>query len=553
MTDASRGATPISRRALINSLAVATVAAEVSLASAACADDNPQLVGEQGRDPDGMYLNPYDFGAVGDGSNDDTVALRAVCDAALEKGGGTVELTRGRFFIPGHLELSEPGVSLVGRGGAVVGGGELRIGPPTYDDAANGVDFSGTRVSGLVFDHGSDYGTARCLVLRNVRGLDVTGNLFRSAGKGIAVETADGNAKVHTTALIRVSDNRFARLTFGVYANTSRWDTLSDWQITDNYFNYCSDTSVWMASEDDGSTGGVDGLNLAGNTIFSMNHNARNDPLFASKRYNVRLGQTNWLRIVNNNFFEAGLSAVYLENAHNFTFVGNHVAWPGQRELGDALELHGGRPTGIVEGNTFALWTRAAIGLYDVADLTHVEIGQNAWDWNASPKTWTGQDALPGYRVHATEGGSGYPVIRDFQVTGAFDDIKGQSRLQARDIKTPKGGVTGAFRPSVTVSETVSVFDLSDIMNADNFGGMISLTATNADDDALIATYLLFVSSQGSVCTLMQSGGYTEGEAAEHPSFTWELADGALRATPVGSAGATYHFDAVGFGALALS
>jgi len=549
---------PISRRTLLNSLAVTGAAAEISILAAGCAGNSnqrgvDQREVEQVENPENMTQNPYDFGAVGDGTNDDTPAVQAAFDAAVEQGRGAVELTRGRFFIPGHLEMEQPGVSLVSRGGAVVGGGEVRIGPSAYDKNAGGVDFSGNRISGVIFDHGDDYGTARCLVLRNVRGLDVSRNLFRSAGKGIAVEAVDGNDKVHTTAMLTISDNRFAKLAFGVYADTREWDTLSDWQITDNYFNYCSDTSVWIACTDDENSGGVDGLNFAGNTIFSMNHNAREDPLFASKRYNLRLGKSNWLRIINNSFFEAGLSAVYLDAPQNFTFVGNHVAWPGQRELADALEIHNGRPTGIVEGNTFASWTRAAIGLYDLKVLTQIEIGQNALNWTAAPDSWTGAGILPGYRVFASTGGSGYPVIRDFQVTGTYDDMKGRSSQQSRDIKTPKGGVTGAFRGNLSVSETVTVFGVADITNTGNFGGLISMTATSSADDSLIATYLLFVSSQGSVCTVIESGGFTEGVATEHPSFTWALVGRDLQATPVGATNGTYNFDAVGIGAVSPS
>lgn len=540
---------PISRRALLNSVAVAGVAGEVAILSAGCADTSRPREVEQGKSSDDMSKNPYQFGAVGDGINDDTSALQAAYDAALSQGGGTVLLTRGKFFVPGHLVMDQPGVSLISAGGAVVGGGEIRIGPSDYGKGSGGVDFSTDVVSGLTFDQGDDNGSARCLVLRNVRGLDISRNLFRSAGKGIAVEEADGNRKFHTTAMLRVSNNRFAKLAFGVYADTSAWDILSDWHIADNYFNYCTDTSVWIACTDGADPGGVDGLNFAGNTIFSMNHNSRDDPNFSHKRYNLRLGQTNWLRIINNNFFEAGLSAVYLDSPQNFTFVGNHVAWPGQRELADALEIQGGRPTGIVQGNTFANWTRAAIGLYDLKDLSNIEIGQNAWNWSPSPSSWTGEGSLPGYRVYASTGGTGYPVVRDFQPTGTYDDIKGGTRRQSRDIKTPKGGVTGAYRRNISVSELVTVFSISDIANKSTFGGLISVTATNAADEALMATYLLFVSSQGSVCTVIESGGYIEGAAAEHPSFSWSISDNSLQADPIGSTRGIYDFDAVAIGA----
>lgn len=541
---------PVSRRQLIS----AAAAAQVAVLATGCAAGDENSPRKQDVEPvDEKRTTPFEFGATGDGRNDDTVALRKAYDSALSQGGGSIDLVKGRFYIPGHLEMDEPGVSLIGNGGASVGGGEVRLGPITYDKRSSGVDFSGDCISGVVFDQGDDYGTKRCLVLRNVRGLDITQNTFRSAGKGVAVEGVDGNDKPHTTAMLRVSGNRFGKLAFGVYGDTPEWDRLSDWQVTDNYFNFCSDTSVWIASSDEGEIGGVDGLVFSGNTIFSMNFNANSDARFALKRYNLRLGKTNWLRIINNSFFEAGLSAVYLDTPQKFTFVGNHVAWPGQRELADAVEIHNGAPTGVIEGNTFASWTRAAIGLYNLTDLSKLEIGQNAWNWNPNPDSWLGSGSLPGYRVFASEGGAGTPQIRDYQESGAHDDLAG-SRLQtARDVKSPKGGICGAFRHDLDVSDTASLFRVSDAGGATNYGGLLSITAINASNDSLVSTYVLFVSSQNSVCTIIHSGGLTDGLDAEHPSFEFLLSDNVLKAAPVGSTRGTFNFDAVGLGAVSLT
>lgn len=552
----------VGRRAFFTSAAAAGAAAQVSILASGCAaTPSPGPSPSDPSDLDiigGRNANPYEYGAVGDGKNDDTMALRRTYEAVLAQGGGKVDLARGRFFIPGDFDLEHPGVSLVSAGGAVLGGGEVRIGPRSYDDNSGGLNFSGDLVSGITFDRGDDYGSGRCLVLRNVRGLDVCRNLFRSAGKGISVEAADGNEKFHTTAMLRIASNRFTKLAYGVYGDTVQWDRLSDWQISDNYFNYCSDTSVWIACSHGADSGGVDGLNFSGNTIFSLNHNASDEnPLFARKGFNLRLGRTNWLRVINNNFFEAGLSAVYLEAPKHFTFVGNHVAWPGQREFGDALEIHGGSPIATVEGNTFALWTRAAIGLYELDDLTNLEIGQNAWNWSPTPNSWRGTGgSLPGYRIYATPGGAGYPVVRDFQVTGSYDEIKGRAYLQSRDIKTPKGGVSGACRRQLQLSEseTVTVFTVSDIAQSPKFGGLISMTVTDPTDDAPEATYLLFVASQGATCRVIQSSENGAEEDGNRPKLKWKLSDNRLQVTLTSAQPrALYDFDAVGFGAVSLT
>lgn len=505
----------------------------------------------------GLVRTPYEHGAKGDGTSNDTSAVQAAYDWLTAKGGGTLLLPRGRFNITGNLTALTPGVSILGRGG-IITGGEVLVGPATYVAGSGGVDFSGTKIEGVTFDRGDDYGTAsRELVLRNVRGLDVSGNYFKSAGKGIVVDTADGNTKFHTVSMIRITSNRFAKLAFGVFANTVEWDRLSDWQITDNFFNYCSDTSVWIACTNGTDIGGVDGLNFAGNTIFSMNYGSSTDPLFASKRYNLRLGQTNWLRIINNNFFESGLAAVYLDFPSNIEFVGNNIAWPGQRVFSDALEIHGGSPKGVIEGNSFSLWTRSAIGFYGMSQLLHVEVGQNSWLWSADPVSWKGTGSVSTsncFRVFVDTTGTlvDWPHIRDFQLTGLYDSMRGNSRIQSRDVKSPKGGVCGTKRSGLSIgtTSTVAIWSISDIYSsATSFGGLLSITVTSTSDSSIHATYLLFI-AQGGVCTLLASGGRTTGVAATDPSFTWSLNATALQATSVGATTGSFNFDAVSLGAV---
>ncbi|GAA1691080.1 hypothetical protein MMUR_55430 [Mycolicibacterium murale] len=544
---------PVRRRSLIRSIAVAGAATELALVTSACAKAEPVVPKDDAStvsEFEPAAKNPHEFGAVGDGEHDDTSAVQAAYEAAAAEG-GVVEFTDGEYSIPGNLEVLEP-ISIRGRGRKVtITGGEVIFGPSGYDSDRGGVDFSGTKISGITFSRRDDYGKNRCLVLRNVRGLDVIGNTFSSAGKGIAVEAVDGNNKFHTTAMIRISQNRFDRLRFGIYADSDRWDRYSDWQVIDNYFNFCSDTSVWIDSSADGALGGVDGLTFTGNVLFSQNYSRYEEPLFVEKRYNLRVGKSNWICISDNNFFEAGLSAVYLSNAQHFTFVGNNVAWPGQRELADCLEIHDGSPVGTIQGNTFAQWTRAAVGLYNLDDFSRIEVGQNGWRWDPNPPSWTGQGDLPGYRVLAEGEGGGFPSIRDFQPTGAFDEVKGSAQIQSRDVKSAKSGVSGSSRRSSRVEGPESVFRIADITGARTFGGLITVSAFNSQDESLMATYLLFVSSHGSKCTVIESGGYTDGAEESHPSFTWTLSGPDLVATPVGKANGVYHFDALAIGAVA--
>jgi hypothetical protein len=60
-----------------------------------------------------VVLNVQDFGAAGDGKQDNTKAFAAAMKAAAETGNGTVFVPRGRYLIRGHLDVPE-GVMLEG-------------------------------------------------------------------------------------------------------------------------------------------------------------------------------------------------------------------------------------------------------------------------------------------------------------------------------------------------------------------------------------------------------------------------------------------------------
>jgi len=52
-------------------------------------------------------MNVRDFGAAGDGKQDDTPAFEAAMKAAAQTGGNVVRVPRGNYLVPGTLDVPE--------------------------------------------------------------------------------------------------------------------------------------------------------------------------------------------------------------------------------------------------------------------------------------------------------------------------------------------------------------------------------------------------------------------------------------------------------------
>jgi len=498
-------------------------------------------------------VDPRQFGAVGDGVANDSAPFQSAVSFLEASGGGAIVVARGCWYsIPDGVKLARNApipVSLLGQGGAIVGG-TVTVGPEA--PTASGLDVKGMRISGVKFDGLDQYGTRTLVSIGGVRNLDISGNVFMNAG--VAIGTY-GDTVFHSIAMLNVAENRFSGLMFGLYHPALVWDYASDWNVVDNIFNICADTPVWIGSSD-GTQGGVDGLNLQGNTMFHLSTSQVANPLWESKRYNVLLGRTNWLRVINNNFFEAGLEAVYMRPPQNFVFEGNHIAWPGQRVKSDALRIgNGSNIRGVIQGNTFSLWTKAAIGIY-TAVLDSIVIGPNAYEWSATNPKWMGGGALLAsecFRVFADTDTTGYPTIpASAGALGVRDSIRGQY-LQSRSSLAQRSALTSATRSMGVGAAGTSLMTVTDAINVGaRAGGLVLVNVSKPGDDASTATYLLFLSRQGDVCTLLASGGKTAGATTNDPSFTWTYVGGSLIATPVGSTSTAqqWSFDVVSLGAL---
>lgn len=498
-----------------------------------------------------LITTPYEFNAVGDGVADDSSAVQAAYNYLATRLGtpdtngggafGTLELKRGSFKISSGFNAWHPHINIRGDG-AVISGGEVVMGTPTYvDDAHN--SFVGTKVSGITFDRNDSYGTSRGLVLKNCRGLTIEDCYFMRAGKGIAAEYGDGNTGVHVLGMIKIKDCRFAGLKYGIFTDMTLWTVCSDWHITGCFFNFCSVTPVWMWCTNGINIGGIDGLTFTGNTMFAPSFGDAN---FATKENCLKIGTSNWLVIEGNNFFESGYSCIYLDAVNTFTITGNLFAAPGQREAGDCIEIqsHTTAANGAISGNSFYNWTHAAIGLYGVT-ADKITIGPNGYKFTPSPSTWHGTgtiDLTTAFTIYQNSSSVGTPVVRE-----SFGADSPPMSMPAR-----AGAAVGCRKKSVSVTGATNIFTLGAVP----YGGVAIVTATLTASADNSATYMLFLegsaASSGTV-TMLASSGLIAGSSSSWPSFTWSLSDGNLVATPVGSTSNTFDFHVSCLGALTLT
>ena len=107
---------PVDRRHLLRGLgmgALATTAVGLVLPRPARA-----ATGTTGTfwDEGGAVFNVMAYGATGDGSADDTSAIRAAVSAAASAGGGVVYLPAGNYLISGQIGITLSGIQIVGAG-----------------------------------------------------------------------------------------------------------------------------------------------------------------------------------------------------------------------------------------------------------------------------------------------------------------------------------------------------------------------------------------------------------------------------------------------------
>jgi hypothetical protein len=497
-------------------------------------------------------ITPEGFGAIGDGTTDDTGALQAAVNALDSVKGGTIWIAKDYNFST---------LNITGQRVTITGPGKLRNGT-IYVGVQSGFNpvFMWTRIS-CRFDRNTRSTTVNAIEIANSYNVDIEGCEVANYRALVHFPSLSlGGTNIQHAARIKLSgcytpffaagSTTVAAIDYLVYVSanvTGGLFAVGDLTVVDNPSVQADIAHIWGYQ--------LDGLTCSGNTFFHLGYN-KSSP---RKLHCIYLNFCDWINITGNQLFEAGFEAVNLTDARNIIIQGNNIAWPGQRDLKDAIALtisSGGYSRGIITGNNISYYTLSAVGIYGAGNATGLTLGHNSC-YSANTNTaYYGTTTLPTTftRYTAVAGLAGMPRLTDptgfYDASTTLDNIGGTAlesfqRLGTRSSLTVRGKTVTFSASTAATAGSLSGANASNSI----YGGQIDLfvqdgTATHC------AHYLLTVakSATSGTLTTVSANGETTGATAAAPSFTFALSGDNIVATPVGSTAGTFAFYATSLG-----
>ncbi|WP_442589264.1 hypothetical protein ACSBL2_24915 [Pedobacter sp. AW31-3R] len=446
------------------------------------------------------------------------------------------------------LEL-DPG-SVIDLGGATVNVNNIISIKGNHCTVKNGIFWVGTAVRrdwntsivDIVFDN--------CMMeIRNVRRMTID-CIHKNVSKAIYLNP-EGTATgiVHSVAQL-VIRGTFATVDYNVFADHAIWDSVSDIICTGIISNYARITHFHLA--------GCDGFVLSNSTLFFLGETD-------IKERHVYIGQSNFVVITGNNFFESGTESIYLGIPKKVTITGNNFARIGQRNLFSCIVL-----TGVtidvfasITGNTADFYSKHFVEVSVRGGVVNCK--GNALHFGISDfLSYYGTESLsasPHYYVE-NKSNDGSALIADFTDEKVSTKVNRYmlSSFAGLELNILERGLFYAESWTLKVLGVVASTPGTVLHFSNSAGGsgsgliysgelQVTVRATSgASSTSNLSQYYLQVyrrsSSAGNSITEVSKMGLTSGGAANHPSFTFSLdaANNALIATPVGLTAGDFTF-----------
>jgi hypothetical protein len=491
---------------------------------------------------DDLVYNVMDYGAVGNGTTDDSAAIQALFDSVPEH---SIIMFPKKHLVSA-VTLNKRYITL--RGPGSIYGGKLVVG-----DLTTRQDLYIT-LDGLTIE-GANRTTGTCgIELLKARRVKISKCIFLNNDKAIYVRPL-ANAIEHDTGMIAITDNEFAGCNYALYVdrdNAVTWMHFSDSIFSNNTVNLAYVAHIWIKS--------ADGMRITNNTFFFLSYNSTDTAGLQAKKQNIYMGQCNFVVIAHNNLFEAGEEAILLDQASRFTISDNNIAWPGQKQPSDAIKLTGNNTlNGVITGNMISKMTKDGISVYANSTGT-VSIKDNAIEYDAATGTYYGSTALASFTHYGIYQDAVSVNVNMFEMgndmTGGLYVNRKGSLISA--VKLSNNANVSASKSAVTFAALTAapVFTLTSHGYGQlTFSGEIVVEVKASDgENGNIAVYKFLVSKGplGYYITKIAEQGLLTGGAANWPSFTFTIDDtnGKLVATPVGSTAGTFYFYTTSMGNL---
>ena len=269
-----------------------------------------------------------DFGAVGDGVTNDTVAIQAAINSLSD--GGTLLFDGGTFkFATVIFDVKYGNI----KGDGIIKG-TIRVRAPDYLTNANlrRVFFV---IDGLTFLSGSFNAVDRGIELIDVRKGVITNCKFEGLKSCIYTPVNEDTNWGQVSTQIVITNNQYNDCNYFVVGESSR--PSIDYGMSDTVISHNSG----VAKIDHISLNTYDGVTISDNIFFA-------DLSSAQSRNCVRLTNGAWAQIHDNKFFEMGEEQVRIESVTHGSIHNNVYAWSGRRVEKPALLV-----TGTPEGGNY--------------------------------------------------------------------------------------------------------------------------------------------------------------------------------------------------------
>jgi len=465
------------------------------------------------------FVSALEYGAVGDGS-DETALLQSALDSVPS--GGTFHIPEGKTF-KGNLRVKKSNVRITGKGkliGTIIIDAPLTVAEMLFD------------ISSVTIDN-LDMTKNAIEIVRARRGF-IKGCIFMNSDKTI-LSTPPSGAADHSIGQVIIDANHFYNVNYAFYISkggNSSWMITNDCHFTNNIINVAKKTHVYCES--------IDGLLMGGNTCFFPNYASKD----TGKEYNVYVGTCDWLSVSDNNLFEAGLDAIKVVNVKRFSIIGNRIAWCGQRQPSDGINISGSSShKGVIDANVISYPSKHGTTIDQNGEVVY---SNNMIEYVATPVSYYGTTDLSTIDHYALYVSDTTPTSKKVTTVGNVH----QGLMIYNKGKTPyrfTGMRERWFFKNITSANTPICTLGSDNGDTVQYDGKIILTARNTDSlSGNSASYHLALGKHivNSKITLEWDSGLTSGGSANHPSFTFTLdtVNNQLLATPVGSTSGTFYF-----------